>query len=272
MLEGMRPYPAAQPLLHSPDELPGVCWGRREDVVELHCSIKDRYAYAIARRGHTDSYYRGRVESQGPGTLRIVEPGELYRELRQDGPKSFDVVMFEPALFDEVRMLGGRRAGPLRSPVLSCNDVRIRPLLQLNALLQEPATVLQRQSALADALTALRDLLCGESALPRHPERSAVRRARSYLLDHLCQPVTLDALADSVGIDKYHLSRAFHTEVGVPPYEFLTQARMLRARQLLRSGMSAAAVAAAVGYYDQSQLHRHFRRIVGVTPGQFMRG
>lgn len=34
-------------------------------------------------------------------------------------------------------------------------------------------------------------------------------------------------------------------------------------------GLSQAEVAVSVGFYDQSQLHRHFKRILGLTPGAF---
>ena len=47
--------------------------------------------------------------------------------------------------------------------------------------------------------------------------------------------------------------------------------RVERARQLLQTGtnMSLAEVAAEVGFCDQSQFSHHFKRLVGVTPGQF---
>jgi AraC-like DNA-binding protein len=47
--------------------------------------------------------------------------------------------------------------------------------------------------------------------------------------------------------------------------------RVDRAKQLLQCGgdLSLAELAAHAGFSDQSQLTRHFKRIVGVTPGQF---
>jgi AraC-like DNA-binding protein len=55
------------------------------------------------------------------------------------------------------------------------------------------------------------------------------------------------------------------------PYEWLTQLRIQRAKTLLAAGHSATDVAQQLGYFDQSQLHRHFRRIVGTTPGAYAR-
>jgi len=86
------------------------------------------------------------------------------------------------------------------------------------------------------------------------------------------QPVFLDELAAHAGLDKFHLVRAFRAEVGLPPYEYLTHMRVARVKELLERGVRVAEAAQSVGFYDESQLHRHFRRIVGITPGSFSRG
>jgi len=98
-----------------------------------------------------------------------------------------------------------------------------------------------------------------------------VRRARAFLHDALADKITLDDLAAYAGLDKFHLVRAFRCEVGLPPYEYLTHLRVCRARELLRRGVLVAEAAQTVGFYDESQLHRHFRRILGVAPGVYAR-
>jgi len=106
---------------------------------------------------------------------------------------------------------------------------------------------------------------------PGDPVRP-VRRALEMLRAQLAEPVTLDALAAHAGLDKFHLCRAFRAQVGMPPYAYLTRLRILRAKALLAAGVKPSAIAPQVGLYDQSQLNRHFRRLVGTTPGQFARG
>ena len=56
------------------------------------------------------------------------------------------------------------------------------------------------------------------------------------------------------------------------PHAFLEQPRVRRAQSLLRTGLLPADVAAEVGFADQSHLTRHFKRIVGVTPGRYRAG
>jgi AraC-like DNA-binding protein len=81
--------------------------------------------------------------------------------------------------------------------------------------------------------------------------------------------ITLDELASYAGLDKFHLCRAFRAQIGMPPHTYLTNLRIAEAKRLLERGVLASEVASLVGLYDQSQLNRHFRRIVGTTPGRY---
>ncbi|WP_232013845.1 helix-turn-helix transcriptional regulator [Glycomyces terrestris] len=66
-----------------------------------------------------------------------------------------------------------------------------------------------------------------------------------------------------------HLVRAFSREFGIAPHQYLVTRRIDRARRLLLAGRPVHAVAAATGFYDQSHLTRHFKRVVGTTPARF---
>jgi AraC family transcriptional regulator len=69
----------------------------------------------------------------------------------------------------------------------------------------------------------------------------------------------------------YHFARQFNTATGLPPHQNVILRRVERARQLLQAGteLSLAEVAARAGFSDQSQFTHHFKRLIGVTPGQF---
>jgi AraC-like DNA-binding protein len=55
----------------------------------------------------------------------------------------------------------------------------------------------------------------------------------------------------------------------VPPYAWLAQHRVARARRLLDTGLRPAEVAPLVGFADQAHLTRWFRRVLGVTPAAY---
>ena len=104
------------------------------------------------------------------------------------------------------------------------------------------------------------------------PERESVRRAREYIEQRYADNILLDDLARAVNQSPFHLLRVFRAEVGLPPHAYLTQVRVRHAKRLLASGLSIAEAAALTGFSDQSHLTRHFKRLIGMTPGQFISG
>ena len=113
---------------------------------------------------------------------------------------------------------------------------------------------------------------------PRRPERGrdgALPRGRlravvEYIEEHLDASPTLEQMAAVARLSPYHFARQFKAATGLPPHQFVIARRAERAKQLLQGGdLSLAEVAAHSGFSDQSQFTRHFKRVVGVTPGQF---
>ncbi|MEW6349237.1 MAG: AraC family transcriptional regulator [Thermodesulfobacteriota bacterium] len=100
-------------------------------------------------------------------------------------------------------------------------------------------------------------------------ERTAVRLARKYIESHFPEPISLDELAAIAGMSPFHLLRVFRQELGLPPHAFLTQVRVRHARGLIGRGRTLAEAAVETGFVDQSHLTRHFKRILGMTPGQY---
>jgi AraC family transcriptional regulator len=106
-----------------------------------------------------------------------------------------------------------------------------------------------------------------DGALPR----GRLRAVLEYIEEHLDGGPRLAQLAAVVRLNPYHFARQFKAATGLPPHQYVILRRVERARQLLQAGtgLSLAEVALRVGFSDQSQLSHHFKRLVGVTPGQF---
>jgi AraC-like DNA-binding protein len=96
-------------------------------------------------------------------------------------------------------------------------------------------------------------------------------RVRDLLDARVAEGLALDRAAASFGVHPTHLVRAFTRRHGLPPHRYLTGRRVDRARRLLLDGMAPAAVATAVGFYDQAHLTRHFRRMLATTPAAYAR-
>ncbi len=97
-----------------------------------------------------------------------------------------------------------------------------------------------------------------------------MRRVHEYIEAHLNDTVELLELAAIAGLSIFHFARQFKQSAGVTPHYYLIRSRIERARELLAgTDLSLSEIAFATGFSDQSHLTRHFRQMIGMTPGQF---
>lgn len=97
----------------------------------------------------------------------------------------------------------------------------------------------------------------------------ALTRVTDHIKRHLAEPLTLRTLAELAGLSPWRFSLVFRQHMGVPPHRYISLCRIEHARELLQQGVSAATVADACGFYDQSHFTRHFKHHCGMTPGQY---
>lgn len=94
-----------------------------------------------------------------------------------------------------------------------------------------------------------------------------LRQVMDYIQSHLEQDLSLNELSAIAQMSPHYFSQLFKQSTGVTPHQFVIRARVERARELLISRKwSIAEVAKMVGFVDQSHLHRHCKRLLGVTP------
>ncbi|ENQ1531508.1 AraC family transcriptional regulator [Vibrio parahaemolyticus] len=94
---------------------------------------------------------------------------------------------------------------------------------------------------------------------------------KEFLEDFPQTDVSLEELAKLAGLSPFHLLREFQKQFGFPPHAYQIQQRLRMAKKLLKQGQSISDVAQECGFHDQSHLHRHFKKAMGVTPGQYLR-
>ena len=97
--------------------------------------------------------------------------------------------------------------------------------------------------------------------------RDRVVRTKELLVRDLANPPTLEMLGQEVGCSPFYLSRIFSKEVGLTIPQFLRNARMERAAELLRSGRyNVTEAATEVGYSSLSHFSKAFCETIGCCP------
>jgi AraC family transcriptional regulator len=96
-------------------------------------------------------------------------------------------------------------------------------------------------------------------------------RAVEYIQDQLGTDLTVSGIAQAVYMTPYHFTRLFKESTGQSPYQYVVEARVRKAKELLTTGkFTISEVAHQVGFADQSHLTRHFKRVFGLPPKRLL--
>jgi AraC-like DNA-binding protein len=251
--------------------LPGVWVVLFAGQRPLMRAVPEVYGSTMHLAGRSEWTSGGERWSSAPGSISLKVPGEVAVERAREGTPAFQVACFETSLIEEAQAALDRPR--IRSWIHSIDprDPRAKPLATLHRHLLDEASASALEEATCEAVHALVDTMGASSGAALVRCSSHVSRARALLDERFTETIDLDALAAHAQLDKFRLCRAFREQVGMPPHAYVTHRRIARAQILLARGMPQAEVAATVGFYDQSLLHRHFKRIVRLTPGAFAR-
>jgi AraC family transcriptional regulator len=106
---------------------------------------------------------------------------------------------------------------------------------------------------------------CG--GLPREKLILAVE----YIQDQLAADLTVSRIAQAVYMSPSHFAKLFKQSTGQSPHQYVVEARVRKAKELLSTGKFTIGEAAYhLGFVDQSYLTRHFKRVLGLPPKRLL--
>ncbi|MNO26982.1 HTH-type transcriptional activator Btr [compost metagenome] len=224
-------------------------------------------------QGVVEAEMRQFTLKKGAGFL--FEPGLISRINAEEQGLSFYRLTFEVIETGESRQRGAEREtkeGILHSGPLSCT-----PFSQCKLLLE--AIYHSRRST--DEIewfaghTRFQELLllimrANFSVVQITDAHEGIQRSIHYMQEHYHQAVTVDQLAEVAGITRARYTQIFKEVTGRIPLEHLNGLRIERAQQqLLLTNDRMHDIALSVGYSNEYYFNRRFKRLVGVTPGQY---
>ncbi|MFK4088659.1 AraC family transcriptional regulator [Kribbella sp. NPDC020789] len=224
-------------------------------------------------------------------TVLIVDEGAVRYDLdhREHGLAQAQVSLLPPnvphdgrsvrpegfrkrVLYLEPQRLGDHLIGAAVDQPEYVDPVLRRRIHQLHGVLLDGREDLEAQSRLTLIEERLgQHLRRNVTDPPDRRDPTVAGRLRDVLDGHVPTGITLAEASELVHAHPAHLVRAFSREYGMPPHRYLTGRRVDLARRYLLDGHPPAEVATLAGFYDQSHLNRHFRRMLGVTPAKFQR-
>ncbi|MEZ4730844.1 MAG: AraC family transcriptional regulator [Caldilineaceae bacterium] len=239
--------------------------------------VHEGYAIGVIEGGAETFTYRGATHVAGAGSLVVIQPGEVHtgQAVTAAGWR-YRMLYPDAAHLQQAasQLAGAPRDFPFFAAAVIADPPLAQQFVRLHTQLEAGVSVLQRESYWLAFLTQLiarhADDQRAFATIQPKADRVLLQQVVDYLAANSAASITLPALAAQVHLSPYHLLRLFKATFGLPPHAYLTQLRVQQAKRLLLTGLPIADVALQVGFVDQSHLTRHFKRIVGVPPGQFM--
>jgi transcriptional regulator GlxA family with amidase domain len=98
-----------------------------------------------------------------------------------------------------------------------------------------------------------------------------LRELQVYMLENLRADLSVEALADRIGMSPRHFSRVCLREMKMNPGQFVDRLRVEAAQQMIdSSSMGLKQIADACGFGSADSMRRTFRRVMGITAGEYL--
>lgn len=139
--------------------------------------------------------------------------------------------------------------------------------------LLKPINIDELRKTLADLhqlLLAERGELVGFQDISSKSTEEIVNCVKEFIDSNYSKTIHFSAIARNVGFSQSYLSKAFTNYFGEPPSRYLTNLRMRKAKQLLKTThLSVKQISDSLGYVDQCYFSKVFKNKVGISPVQY---
>ena len=230
----------------------------------------DRYLICGFTTVATAWIYRGKSRFMSDGGTALFEPGETHRVTAALRPSTFRGIFVDAEKFIERARETGCKSRP-HFRTAQVIDLRLLDsLYRFSAAVKADETVLEQQSRFSDLLNlAIGYTEDQPQAISNSQFERSLMRAKDLLHEKFLEQISLDELAVAAAMSRYHLVRRFTRQFGLPPHAYQIHLRIKRACTLLRRRHLPSQVGVTVGFADQSHFARHFKKVMGVTPGPY---
>lgn len=94
-------------------------------------------------------------------------------------------------------------------------------------------------------------------------------KVMAYIEEHYVEHITIHDIAHKFYISESSISHQFRQKMGVSIYHYITQRRLISAKNLISKGTALEQVAVRVGFSDYSAFYRAFKQEYGISPRQY---
>ncbi|MFI4912808.1 MAG: AraC family transcriptional regulator [Sedimentisphaeraceae bacterium JB056] len=240
--------------------------------VGKNCNVENRctMTYTISGKGQFQDSSGQYTINPGDVFLRIDNDPSMFFSYPKDGKEKWDFIWFNYC---------GESAAQYTKDIISRNG----PLYQLDS--QSP--IIQKLSSYQSYSGMSCNITPGEGSMlviealaalnQSHNEdfnsssqNRLILKAQKFISNNISHNISVAEIAAAISISREHLSRIFAENLHITPYEYLVKQKMTFACQMLNnSTLSNKEISSRLGYNDQAQFSRIFKKTLNMTPTEF---
>jgi AraC-like DNA-binding protein len=241
----------------------------------LPCHFHEELELGIRQGGGWHFNYRGARHNVPSNTLVVTQPGEAhYADCAGERYCTYRGLQIGLDVLQQVAIeVAGRDLNLPLFPIPLVHDPDFNSqFIRVHQTLARSSSQLEQQTLILDLLA---QLILRYAENPPHLDKlgleiKPVHRVRDYLEEHADREISLEQLSQLANLSPFHLNRSFSKTFGMPPHAYQIQMRIIQAKRLLRKEHSIEQVAIETGFVSQSHFGSHFKRLVCVTPKQYI--
>ena len=212
-----------------------------------------------------------------PGDIVLVGSGCIHRpDFEPDRPYERIIIYISPAYLqqcseadcDLLECFSGNHGGVLRCEH-SGHLMQLARELEQTLRSREYGWQILGKGTLLRLLVSITRQLRQSGSMPPGPspvKHGRVAQIMDYIDNHLTEDLTVDMLAETFFWSKFHMMRCFRNETGSSIHTYITQRRLMLARELISQGMSATESCFRSGFGSYSAFTRTYGKFFGTTP------
>lgn len=256
----------------------------RRSTFQYHWHLHTEHELTLITRGSGTLVIGDHIESYRPGELTLIGSGVPHAYVSMPGSKGQEAIVIQ---FNHDFLGADFFSRPEFAPVgdlLNASSAATRfettdDLVRRCRALRDPEPT-KRTLELVSLLTTLASDDQATSLGGNHDPYRGLGMAACQRIDEICaylqgsftDEVRLSAVAEVAHLSPAATSRFFRQAIGRTITEYVTELRIMAARQLLRdSDLTIAAIASRCGYGNLSNFNRRFRILEGRSPGEYRR-
>lgn len=263
-----------------------ICHYRDHYLDELALHHHDFYEVYLFLSGNVDYIIESRQYRIAPGDILLISPNELHQPILDSVNTEYEriVLWIDKTYLQQFTAIGTdlsrcfERAARDHTNLVRTDSKSLQLLVDIlentsrESESREFGSAIAADTLLIQALVLLNRMAerDGQTAELEEKAGSVVSQVLAYINDHYHEELSLDFLANTFFISKYHLSREFNRLTGISVYRYIIQKRLVMAKQMLSQGIPSSEVYQHCGFGDYSNFYRAFKSEYQTSPKEYV--